>query len=282
MPIKVYKPTTPGRKNQASVLDTSHLTDKKPEPSLTKVIKKSGGRNNKGKITVRRRGGENKRLYREVDFDRSNLGVEGEITALEYDPNRSAHIALVEYPESEPGADKAYILAAEGMEVGDTVKSSKQKISADIGNRMPLKHIPIGLFVYNLEFTPGKGGQIVRSAGAGAQLQAREEDFVQIKLPSEEVRMFNEEVFATIGRVSNPEHELVKLGKAGRSRHRGKRPTVKGKAMNRTDHPHGGGNGWTPVGLETPKSPEGRKTMGKKTRPKNKESDKFIVKRRNE
>ncbi|MFB6181825.1 MAG: 50S ribosomal protein L2 [Candidatus Magasanikbacteria bacterium] len=282
MGIKVYKPTTPGRKNKASVLDTSHLSDKKPEPSLTTVIKKSGGRNNEGKITVRHRGGENKRLYRQIDFERTNFGVEGEVTALEYDPNRSAHIALVEYPENEDGANKAYILAAESLEVGDKVKSSQQEIEADVGNRMPLKHIPIGLFVYNLEFTPGKGGQIVRSAGAGAQLQAREEDFIQVRLPSGEVRMFSEDCLATIGRVGNPEHELVKQGKAGRNRHRGKRPTVKGKAMNPVDHPHGGGAGWTPVGLETPKTPEAKKTMGKKTRNKNKESDKFIVKRRNE
>ncbi|MFB6225738.1 MAG: 50S ribosomal protein L2 [Candidatus Paceibacteria bacterium] len=282
MPIKTYKPTTPGRKNDASVLDTSHLADKDPEPSLTTVIRKSGGRNNQGKITVRHRGGEQKRVYRQVDFERMNFDVEGEVEALEYDPNRSAHIALVEYPSEEPGPDKAYILAAEGLRSGDTVKSSKDEISADVGNRMPLKHIPIGLFVYNLEFTPGKGGQIVRSAGAGAQIQAKEDDYVQIRLPSSEIRMFPEDAFATVGRVGNPEHELVKLGKAGRKRHRGVRPTVKGKAMNPVDHPHGGGEGWTPVGQETPKTPQAKKAMGKKTRDQNKESDKFIVKRRNE
>lgn len=283
MPVRVYKPTTPGRKNKASVLDTSHLDDKEPESSLTKIIKNNAGRNNTGKITVRHRGGQHKRLYRIVDFTRDNYDVEGKITALEYDPNRSAHIALVEYEAGkQDGKEKAYILAAEGMEKGDTVKSSRDDISAEVGNRMPIKHIPIGLFVYNIEFTPGQGGAMVRSAGAGAQIQAEEEEHIQVKLPSSEVRLIPKDCMATVGRVSNPEHELINYGKAGRKRHKGVRPSVRGKAMNPVDHPHGGGEGHSPVGLKTPKSPTAKKTIGKKTRPDNKESDKLIVKRRHE
>jgi large subunit ribosomal protein L2 len=281
MPVRVYKPTTSGRKNKSSVLDTSHLADKEPESSLTKVIKNNAGRNNTGKITVRHRGGQHKRLYRMVDFTRDNFEVEGKVTALEYDPNRSAHIALVEY-ESDEEPKKAYILAAEGMQKNDKIKSSQEKIEAKVGNRMPIKHIPVGLFVYNIEFTPGQGGQMVRSAGSGAQIQAEEEDHIQVKLPSSEVRLIPKDCLATIGKVSNPEHELINYGKAGRKRHKGFRPTVRGKAMNPVDHPHGGGEGHSPVGLKTPKSPTAKKTLGKKTRPDNKESDKLIVKRRHE
>lgn len=280
MSVKVYKPTTPGRNNKASVEDRSGLDDKRPEKSLTKMLQKNAGRNHSGQITVRHRGGGNKRLYRIVDFDRTDYSREAEVVALEYDPNRSANIALIEYEEKDGKTEKSYILAPEGLEKGDTVMSSKEDIEPEIGNRMPLKHIPIGLFVYNIELEPGKGGSIVRSAGAGAQLQSEEGKFIQVKLPSTEVRLIPKEAKATVGRVGNPQHELVKLGKAGRRRHKGWRPSVKGKAMNPVDHPHGGGEGWTPIGLKTPKSPTGKKTMGKKTR-KKKKSDKLIIKRRN-
>jgi large subunit ribosomal protein L2 len=276
MAVKRYKPTTPGRR-KASVQDFSDITKKRPEKSLTMMISKKSGRNNTGKITVRHRGGGVKRLYRVVDFKRTKYDVPARVTAIEYDPNRGPRIALVEYSDGE----KAYFLAAEGMKVGDTAVSSEKKIEAKVGNRMPLKDIPTGMFVYNVEMTPGKGGQIVRGAGTGAQLQVVEGKYAQLKLPSGEVRLILKEGMATIGQIGNPDVRLVRLGKAGRMRKRGIRPTVKGKNMNPVDHPHGGGEGHSPIGLKSgPKTKWGKKAMGVKTRERGKKSDKMILQRR--
>ncbi|OGH77768.1 MAG: 50S ribosomal protein L2 [Candidatus Magasanikbacteria bacterium RIFOXYC2_FULL_40_16] len=276
MGIKIYKPTTPGRR-KASVQDFSDITKKHPEKSLTVILKKNCGRNNTGRITVRHQGGGSKRLYRIVDFKRQNFDVAGEVIAIEYDPNRGSRIALVLFTDNT----KSYIIAAEGMKVGDKVLSSQKKIEAVPGNRMPLKYIPVGLFIYNIELTPGKGGQIVKGAGTASQLQVFEAGMAQLKLPSGEIRMVSEDCAATVGRISNPDFKLVRLGKAGRMRHKGIRPTVKGKNMNPVDHPHGGGEGHSPIGLKGgPKTPWGKKALGVKTRQRGKWSDKFIVKRR--
>lgn len=276
MPIKAYKPTTPGRR-KASVDTFSDITKKAPEKSLTRPLKKNAGRNNTGQITVRHRGGGAKRLYRVVDFARMNYDDVATVIAIEYDPNRGPRIALVEYP----GGKKSYLLAGDGIKVGDTVVSSEKKIEPKTGNRMPLKHIPVGLFVYNIELTPGKGGQIVRSAGSGAQLQGVEGKYAQLKLPSGEVRLILGDCMATVGRVGNPDHKLIRLGKAGRKRLKGWRPTVRGKVMNPVDHPHGGGEGSQPIGLKSgPKTPWGKKALGVKTRKKNRPSDHLIIKDR--
>ncbi|MDP2692531.1 MAG: 50S ribosomal protein L2 [bacterium] len=276
MAVKVYKPTTPGRR-KASVQDFSDITKKRPEKSLTAVLNKNAGRNNTGRITVRHRGGGAKRLYRMVDFKRQNFDVLGEVIAIEYDPNRGSRIALVLFPDNV----KSYHIAAEGMGVGDKVMSSLNKIEALSGSRMPLKHIPVGLFVYNIELNPLKGGQIVRGAGNASQLQVLEAGMAQLKFPSGEIRLINEDCSATVGKVSNPDIKLVRLGKAGRMRHKGFRPTVKGKNMNPVDHPHGGGEGHSPIGLKSgPKTPWGKKALGVKTRKKGKWSNKFILNRR--
>ena len=275
MAVKVYKPTTPGRR-KSSVLDFSELTNKRPEKSLVEPVKKHSGRNNSGHITVRHRGGGVKRLYRIIDNRRQDYDIVGTVEAIEYDPNRGAHIALIAYPQ-----EKKYILAGKDMKAGDTVLSSEQQIEAVPGNRMPLKHIPIGMFIYDLEMNPGKGGQIVKGAGATAQLQVIEGQYAQIKLPSGEMRLFSKECMATIGQVSNTDYKLVRLGKAGRKRKLGWKPTVKGKNMNPVDHPHGGGEGHSPIGLKGgPKTPWGKKALGVKTRKRGKWSDKFIVKSR--
>lgn len=276
MAVKKYKPTTPGRR-KASVQDFSDITKTKPEPSLTKRLNRKSGRNNTGRITVRHRGGGAKRLYRVIDFSRTNFDVTGEVTAIEYDPNRGPRIALVQYEDGS----KAYILAAAGMGVGDKVVSTQQKIDAATGIRMPLEHIPIGMFVYNVELEPGKGGQIVRGAGASAQLQTVEGKYAQIKLPSGEVRLVPKACLATVGKVGNADYQHVRLGKAGRMRHRGWRPTVKGKNMNPVDHPHGGGEGHSPIGLRKgPKTPWGKQARGVKTRKPKRASSALIVKRR--
>lgn len=276
MAVKVYKPTTPGRR-KSSVQDFSDITKTRPEKSLTRRLSKNAGRNNTGRITVRHRGGGVKRLYRMVDFMRTVFDEPAEVKAIEYDPNRGARIALVEYKNGK----KAYYLAAAGTKVGDTLVSSEKQIEATRGNRMPLQHIPVGLFVYNVELSPGKGGQIVRGAGTGAQLQVLEGGFAQLKLPSGEVRLVKKECFATVGRVSNPDYQLVRWGKAGRRRYLGWRPIVKGKNMNPVDHPHGGGEGHSPIGLRGgPKTAQGKKAMGVKTRKKNKASSKFILRAR--
>ena len=276
MTIKLHKPTTPGRR-KSSVQDFSDITTNKPEKSLLIHLKKKSGRNNTGKITVRHQAGGAKKMYRVVDFKRDIFDVEAEVKTIEYDPNRGARIMLVEYV----GGKKAYFLAPNGVKVGDKVLSSQNKIEAKVGNRMPLEHIPVGLFVHNIELTPGKGGQIIRGAGNAAQLQVIEGNYAQIKLPSGEVRNILKSCFATIGQVSNPDYSLVRWGKAGRMRHRGIKPTVKGKNMNPVDHPHGGGEGHNPIGLKSgPKTKWGKLARGVKSRKPSKWSNKFIVQKR--
>jgi large subunit ribosomal protein L2 len=276
MAVKKYKPTTPGRRG-ASSQDYSDITKKKPEKSLVTYIKKNAGRNNTGKITVRHRGGGVKKLYRKVDFTRSRYDMPATIEAIEYDPNRGPRIALVSYEDGE----KAYYIAAEGMNVGDIIVSSRESIEPKVGNRMPIGEIPVGLTVYNIELEPGKRGTAVRSAGAAAQIQTIEGKFAQLKMPSGEIRLVRKECMATIGRVGNSDYGLVRLGKAGRMRKKGWRPTVKGKNMNPVDHPHGGGEGHSPIGMKAPKTPWGKKALGVKTRKPGKSSDALIVKRRN-
>lgn len=277
MAVKVHKPTTPGRR-KSSVQDFSDITKTSPEKSLTKMIKRKSGRNNTGRITVRHRGGGAKRLYRMVDFKRTNFDDTGKVIAVEYDPYRGPRILLVEYTSGK----KAYILGYAGAQVGDVVISSQQKVDPMPGTRLQLQHIPIGMFVYNVEMTPGSGGVMVRGAGLAAQVQAIEGKFAQLRLPSGEMRLVPKESMASIGRIGNSDYRLVRLGKAGRMRHRGFRPTVKGKNMNPVDHPHGGGEGHSPIGLKRrgPQTPWGKKALGVKTRKRGKASDKFIVQRR--
>ncbi len=276
MSVKIYKPTTPGRR-VSSVQDFSDITKTTPEKSLISYLKRKGGRNNTGKITVRHQGGGAKKMYRIVDFKRGNYDVAGEVIAIEYDPNRGGRLALVEYADG----NKAYILATQGLKVGIKVMSSLKAIEATEGNRMPLENIPVGMFVCDVELTYGKGGQIVRGAGTGAQLQTIEGNYAQLKLPSGEVRMVKKNCLATVGMVSNADWKLIRWGKAGRMRHRGVKPTVKGKNMNPVDHPHGGGEGHSPIGLKSgPKTKWGKIAMGVKTRKPGKWSDKFILARR--
>ena len=272
MAVKRYKPTSPGRRFQ-EVSDFADITKKEPEKSLLAPQKKSGGRNNNGRITMRRRGGGHKRRYRIVDFKRNKWDIPAKVAAVEYDPNRSAHIALLHYVDGE----KRYILAPEGLSVGDTVLTG-QTAEIKPGNTLPLMNIPLGTIIHNIEMKPGKGGQIVRSAGTGAQLMAKEGDYVTLKLPSGEMRMIRRECLATIGEVGNQEHSNISIGKAGRSRWLGRRPKVRGVAMNPIDHPHGGGEGKSSGGRH-PVTPWGVPTKGHKTR-KNKQTDKYIVKRR--
>ncbi|MBO1679836.1 50S ribosomal protein L2 [Bittarella massiliensis (ex Durand et al. 2017)] len=275
MAIKKYKPTTPGRRGM-TVTDYSELSKVEPEKSLLAPLKNHSGRNSYGRITVRHRGGKQRRKYRIIDFKRSNFGVEGTVKTLEYDPNRSAHIALVEFVDG----DKRYILAPVGLKVGDKVVAGPD---ADIkpGNALPLQNIPDGTVIHNIELYPGKGAQLVRSAGNSAQLMAKEGKYALIRLPSGELRNVPASCMATIGQVGNVDHENVNLGKAGRKRHMGIRPTVRGSVMNPCDHPHGGGEGKSPIGRPSPVTPWGKPTMGHKTRKKHKQSDKFIVKRAN-
>ena len=274
MPVKSVKPTTPGQR-QKSVSTFEEVTRSRPEKSLIKPIKKSGGRNNKGRITSRRRGGGHKRRYRVIDFKRNKYDIPAKVASIEYDPNRSSRIALLHYVDGE----KRYILAPYGIKVGDEVISSLAKAPLKIGNSLPLLKIPSGLFVHNVELIHGKGAQMVRSAGAGAQVLAKDSGMVTLKLPSGEVRMFDERCMATIGEVGNKSHEAVKLGKAGRSRWLGRRPKVRGVAMNPVDHPMGGGEGKSSGGRH-PTTPWGKPTKGYKTRKKNNPSDRFITKRR--
>ncbi len=274
MPIKQYKPTSPGRRN-ASGATYSEITKKTPEKSLTVSLKsKSGGRNNQGRITVRSRGGGNRRLYRIIDWKRNKAGIPAKVAAIEYDPNRTARIALLHYVDGE----KRYILAPNGLAVGAMLLSGPGA-EVRVGNSLALANMPTGTQVHNIELTPGKGGQIVRSAGTSAQLMAKEGDYALLRLPSGEMRRVRIECMATIGQVGNVEHSLVKLGKAGRSRHRGRRPEVRGSVMNPRDHPHGGGEGRAPVGMPGPKTPWGKPTLGYRTR-NNKRTDKYIVRRR--
>ena len=275
MAIKTYKPTTNGRRNM-SVTDYSVLSKVAPEKSLLEPLKKHSGRNSYGRITVRHKGGGNRRKYRVIDFKRQKYDVEATVKTLEYDPNRSAFIALVEYTDGE----KAYIIAPQGVKVGDKIVSGPD---ADIkpGNALPLKNIPTGTFVHNVELYPGRGAQLARSAGIMAQLMAKENGMALLRLPSGELRNVPGACMATVGQVSNTDHENVKIGKAGRKRHMGVRPTVRGSVMNPNDHPHGGGEGKSPVGRPGPVTPWGKPALGYKTRKHKKSSDKLIVKRRN-
>jgi len=273
VPIKQFKPTSPGRRG-ASGYTFDELTKKRPEKSLTVTLKKTAGRSNQGKITVRHRGGGEKRLLRLIDFKRDKQGIAGRVAAIEYDPNRSARIALLFYTDGE----KRYILAPVGLKVGDTVQAGKGA-EIRIGNALPLRLIPTGTVIHNLELQLGRGGQIVRSAGSSAQLMAKEGLYSTVRLPSGETRRVLSECMATIGTVGNPEHNILKLGKAGKNRQLGKRPTVRGSAMNPIDHPHGGGEGKASIGLPGPKTPWGKPALGLRTR-NNKATDKFIVRRR--
>ncbi|HSR05291.1 MAG TPA: 50S ribosomal protein L2 [Proteiniclasticum sp.] len=274
MAIKSYKPTTPSRRNMTSNAFVEITTDK-PEKSLLVAKNRTGGRNAQGKITVRHRGGGAKRKYRIIDFKRNKDGIPARISTIEYDPNRSAFIALVVYADGE----KRYILAPLGIKVGDVIVSGKD---SDIkpGNTLPLLNIPVGTFIHNIELAAGKGGQMVRSAGTSAQLMAKEGNFATLRLPSGEMRYVRIECRATIGTVSNTTHEIIKIGKAGRKRHMGIRPTVRGSVMNPVDHPHGGGEGKAPIGRPAPVTPWGKPALGYKTRKKTKYSDRLIIKRR--
>lgn len=272
MGIKKFKPTSAGRRFQ-TVSDFQEITKKEPEKSLTVALNKKSGRNNNGRITTRHQGGGHKRRYRLIDFKRNKYGIPGRVDSIEYDPNRSARIALIQYADGE----KRYILAPIDLKVGSTIMSGPD---ADIrvGNALPLRRIPLGTVVHNIELTPGKGGQMARSAGASAQVMAKEGNYAHLRLPSGEVRMVHLDCYATVGQVGNVEHELISIGKAGRSRWLGKRPTVRGTAMNPVDHPHGGGEGKATPGRH-PVTPWGKPTLGYRTRGK-KPSDKYIVKPR--
>ncbi|HPR24422.1 MAG TPA: 50S ribosomal protein L2 [Bacillota bacterium] len=276
MGIKKYKPTTPGLRGM-TVADFNEITTDKPEKSLTVTLKKHSGRNSRGKITVRHRGGGTRAKYRIIDFKRNKDDIPGKVATIEYDPNRSAYIALINYADGE----KRYILAPEGLKVGDVLMSG-QKADIKSGNALPLSNIPVGTMIHNIEMKPGKGGQLVRSAGNGAQLMAKEDKYVQVRLPSGEVRKVRMECRATIGEVGNEDHANINIGKAGRKRHMGIRPTVRGSVMNPNDHPHGGGEGKAGIGRVSPVTPWGKPTLGYKTRKKNKDSSRYIVKRRNE
>ena len=276
MAIKTYRPTTPSRRHMSVSGFDGVAKHVKPEKSLTEVLKKNSGRNSYGHITVRHQGGGNRQKYRVIDFKRNKLDVEGKVLQLEYDPNRSAYIALVEYADGE----RRYILAPVGLNAGDTVMASA---AADIkpGNALPMANIPVGTVIHCIELYPGKGAQLVRSAGVAAQLMAKENGMATVRLPSGEMRKVRMDCFATIGQVGNIEHANVHIGKAGRKRHMGIRPTVRGSVMNPVDHPHGGGEGKSPVGRPGPVTPWGKPALGYKTRKTKNRTDKFIVKRRN-
>ena len=273
MPLKVFKPTSPGRRGMTGAT-FEEITKKKPEKSLLKPLKKKAGRSNQGRISVRHRGGGAKRMLRIIDFKRDKLDVVGEVVSIEYDPNRSARITLINYADGE----KRYILAPLGLKVGDTIMAGSDA-EIKVGNALPLKLIPTGTAIHNIELHRGKGGQLVRGAGGVAQLLAKEDSYALIRMPSGEIRRIHIECFATIGQVGNVDHQHIKLGKAGRRRHMGWRPTVRGSAMTPRDHPHGGGEGRSPVGMPGPKTPWGKPALGYRTR-RNKVSDSMIVKRR--
>ncbi len=275
MAIKTFNPTTPSRRNM-TVIDYSGLSKVKPEKSLLETLKKNSGRNSYGRITVRHRGGGNKKKYRVIDFKRDKMEMPATVLTIEYDPNRSANIALVEYEDKE----RRYIIAPNGLNVGDVVYSSA---TADIkpGNCLPIANIPLGTVIHNIELYPGRGAQLVRSAGGAAQLMAKEGEAAQVRLPSGEVRYIRMNCKATIGQVGNIDYENVQIGKAGRTRHKGFRPTVRGSVMNPCDHPHGGGEGKSPIGRPSPVTPWGKPTMGYKTRKTKNRTDKQIVRRRN-
>ncbi|MCU0495810.1 MAG: 50S ribosomal protein L2 [Anaerolineae bacterium] len=273
MPVKVYKPTSAGRRGMTGH-SFEEITKSKPERSLTEAIRKRGGRNNQGKVTVRHRGGGHKRRYRVIDFRRNKFDCKARVTAIEYDPNRSARIALLQYEDGE----KRYIIAPLGVKVGDLIGNGTMATLRP-GNALEIRDIPVGTEIHNIELLPGKGGQLVRSAGVSAQLLAKEGSYAQVRLPSGEVRMIHERCMATIGQVGNVEHGNVKLGKAGRSRWMGWRPTVRGTAQDPRSHPHGGGEGRSGIGMPGPKTPWGKPALGKKTRT-NRRTARFIIRRR--
>ena len=274
MPIKKYKPTSPARRAM-TVSTFEEITTDRPEKSLLAPLKKKAGRNNQGKITVRHRGGGHKRKYRIIDFKRNKDGIVGKVATIEYDPNRTANIALIHYVDGE----KRYIIAPKGLKVGDTVMSGPDA-DIKVGNALPLENIPVGTVIHNIELRPGKGGQLVRAAGTEAQLLGKEDKYAIVRLSSGEMRRILKTCRATIGSVGNEDHELISIGKAGRSRWLGKRPTVRGVVMNPVDHPHGGGEGRAPIGRKSPMSPWGKPTLGYKTRKKKKASSKYIIRSR--
>ncbi len=274
MAIKKYKPTSPGRRFMSgNTFD--EITKTKPEKSLVVSLTNKGGRNVYGRITVRHRGGGHKRLYRIIDFKRNKFGIPAKVASIEYDPNRTAYIALLHYVDGE----KRYILAPAGLKIGDTVQSGEGS-DIKVGNALKLIDIPVGSTIHNIELVPGRGGQLARSAGSSAQLVAKEGDYVQVRLPSSEVRLVRNQCMATLGQLSNIDHENIRVGKAGKTRWLGIRPTVRGSVMNPIDHPHGGGEGKAPIGHPGPLTPWGKPALGYKTRKKHKSSDKLIVKRR--
>ena len=274
MPVKKFKPTSPSRR-QMTVSTFEEVTTQTPEKSLLAPLHKRGGRNNQGKITVRHQGGGHKRKYRIIDFKRNKDGIPGRVASIEYDPNRTSYIALINYLDGE----KRYIIAPKGLKVGDEVVSGADA-DIKVGNALPLENIPVGTLIHNIELKPGKGGQLVRAAGTEAQLLGKEDAYVTIRLASGEIRKVLKRCRATIGSVGNQDHELINIGKAGRSRHLGKRPIVRGVVMNPVDHPHGGGEGRAPIGRKSPMSPWGKPTLGYKTRKKKKASSQYIVRRR--
>ncbi|MFD2672468.1 50S ribosomal protein L2 [Marinicrinis sediminis] len=274
MPVKGFRPTTPSRR-EMTVSTFEEITTDQPEKSLLAPLSKTAGRNNQGKITTRHHGGGHKRKYRIIDFKRTKDGVPAKVATIEYDPNRSANIALLHYADGE----KRYILAPKGLKVGDVVTSGADS-DIKVGNALPLVNIPVGTVIHNIELKPGKGGQMVRAAGTEAQLLGKEDKYVSVRLASGEMRRVLKECRATIGSVGNEDHELLNIGKAGRSRWLGKRPEVRGSVMNPNDHPHGGGEGRSPIGRKSPMSPWGKPTLGYKTRKKGKGSDKLIIRRR--
>ena len=272
--MKIYKPTTPSRRGMTGI-DFSKLSKKKPEKGLLKYVRRSAGRSSSGEITVRHKGGGVKKLYRIIEFSQTKMDLPAEIIALEYDPNRTAFIALIEYKDKQ----KQYIIAPDKVKVGDKIIFS-EKAPLTPGNRTKLRNIPVGTAVYNVELEPGQGGKTVRSAGSSAQVLAQDGDFTNLKMPSTEIRRFKGNCFASIGEVSNPENRFYTIGKAGKSRLKGRRPHVRGSAMNPCDHPHGGGEGRQPIGLKHPKTPWGKPALGVKTRNKKKWTNKYIIQRR--
>ena len=274
MSIRIYKSYTPGTRNRA-LLTFSEITTSKPEKSLIRKNHRKKGRNNRGVITIRHRGGGHKRRYRLIDFNRSKYGINGTVKTIEYDPNRNARIALIYYSDGE----KRYILHPKGLKIGDTILSGSGS-SLNVGNTLPLSEIPLGTSIHNLELIPNKGGQLVRAAGTSAKILAKEGDYVTLRLPSKEIRLLRKECFATIGEISNNDAFLVQSGKAGRTRWLGKRPTVRGSVMNPCDHPHGGGEGRAPIGRTRPLTPWGKPALGIKTRKNKKLSDNYILRRR--
>ncbi|MFA6422689.1 MAG: 50S ribosomal protein L2 [Candidatus Buchananbacteria bacterium] len=275
MAIKIYKPTSPARR-QTSVLESFDITTKKPLKKLIISKKRMAGRNNQGKITVRHQGGGVIKKIRIVDFKRNKFDIPAKVVTIEYDPNRNARVALLNYADGE----KRYMIAPDGLKVGDKVLSSMKLIEIKSGNNLALEHVPVGMFVHNIELSPGKGAQLARSAGNNAYLMGIENGYAQLKMPSGEVRLVSAKCMATIGTVSNPDFKNIRWGKAGRMRHRGIRPTVRGKVMNPVDHPHGGGEGQNPIGLKNPKTPWGKPALGVKTRKAKNKSNKLIIRRR--